>query len=174
MNVKIVGIGTSAEVYADAERLMERAFPAEERRPTEQQRDYADNNRYFHATAIMTDNVFAGIMNYWDVEGATYIEHLAVVEEMRGRGIASEALRQLASMGRGIILEVEPPTDDVTRKRVKFYESNGFRMEDVAYMQPSYAKGMPQVELKLMTQGIEGEVRNTIEDIRKKVYGVVS
>jgi hypothetical protein len=50
-----------------------------------------------------------------------------------------------------IVLEVEPPVDEDSIRRVRFYSSLGFSILPQVYMQPSYDGVKPSVELKLMT-----------------------
>ncbi|MCQ2229547.1 MAG: GNAT family N-acetyltransferase [Bacteroidales bacterium] len=165
-------ITTPSVFYAEAENLLIEAFPPEERRPLEQQRQYTDHNTQFQAQVIICDFDFAGILNTWNLGDVTYVEHLAIKKELRGLGLASQALSKLKLRGKPIILEVEPATDETTRKRIQFYEKNGFRSEPVIYEQPSYGEGLPAIAMRIMTCGTISDLNGTIRKLKKTVYGV--
>ena len=73
-----------------------------------------------------------------------------------------------------IILEVEPPTEEIAVRRVRFYERNGFFFNDYPYIQPSMGEGRKETPLFLMSteRKIDEEeyrmIRNTLYT---KVYG---
>jgi hypothetical protein len=71
-----------------------------------------------------------------------------------------------------MILEVEPPVDDISRKRISFYERHGFRRNKYFnYRQPSYAYGLPEVEMELMSRGnIEIKDYRDLAPILTNVY----
>ena len=50
-----------------------------------------------------------------------------------------------------IVLEAEEPTDDITRRRIGFYQRQGFVLQDVPYQQPPYRSGDEWFPMKLMT-----------------------
>ena len=52
-----------------------------------------------------------------------------------------------------ICLEVEPPEDEITRRRVGFYQRNHFFFNSYHYMQPSISKGRKEIPLFIMTYG---------------------
>lgn len=140
--------------------LYESAFPPEERRPTAEMPP-ADPAFRFYAIGDR------GLLTAWEFPGVTYVEHFAVFPEARGNGIGS---RTLAELGGPVILEVEPPEQsEEARKRVAFYERNGFRLLDVDYMQPAYAPGLPSIPLRLMLRG-EANVTEAIRLIHSRVY----
>lgn len=163
-------ITTPSVFYPEAEALLIDAFPVEERRPLEQQRDYTDHNRLFQAQAIIADFDFAGIINTWNLGEATYIEHLAVKEELRGQGIATEALTRLKLRGKPIILEVEPPHNQQSEDRIRFYERNGFKTERIEYEQPPYSNDLPSVPLNIMTFGKITDLNAMIKTLKSVVY----
>ena len=93
---------------------------------------------------------------------------------MRGRGYGSEALAMLiARTEQPLILEAEPPTDELTRRRIGFYERSGFTLYDYPYVQPAYTADSQPVPLCLMgtldTQDIMlDQVSRTLH---REVYG---
>ena len=115
-----------------------------------------------------------GLLTTWTFDSFTYIEHFALSPEVRGRGYGSEALAMLiARTEQPLILETEPPTDELTRRRIGFYERSGFTLYDYPYVQPAYTADSQPVPLCLMgtldTQDIMlDQVSRTLH---REVYG---
>lgn len=152
------------------------AFPPEERRPMPQQRTYADHNPLFHPHAVMENGTFAGLLNYWTLQGFIYIEHLATCPSLRGGGLGKRILQQLiAQTTVPIVLEVEPPTNEISVRRIGFYKRCGFTLwEQQNYMQPAYADDLPSIPLLLMVYGDLDEQKDfahICREIHTKVYG---
>ena len=75
--MELIPVKTTDPYYAEAERLMTDAFPPEERRPLDRQRQYTDHNPLFHPQVVVENGTFAGLFNYWTLDGFLYGEHLA-------------------------------------------------------------------------------------------------
>ena len=74
------------------------------------------------------------------------------------------------TVGENVLIEVEKPTDDESRRRISFYEKNGFRLrEDINYVQPPTPPNSPGVEMLLMTHG-DVKLRDT-RDLREISHG---
>ena len=74
-----------------------------------------------------------------------------------------------------IILEVEVPLDEMSKRRIGFYERLGFILRnDIFYFQPPYEEGMNGLELKLMHTGNleKSLLEKYSEEIKKVVYGI--
>ena len=94
---------------------------------------------------------------------------------LRNGGVGSKMLKALTEDAeKMIILEVEPPTEEIAVRRVRFYERNGFFFNDYPYIQPSMGEGRKETPLFLMSteRKIDEEeyrmIRNTLYT---KVYG---
>ncbi len=157
---------TSDIHYRDCERLYLEAFPADERRSAEEERRLTDTEPHFHPHAILHDGRLCGLANTWHFAGVRYIEHLAIEPAMRAHGIASDVLTILKGQGDPIILEVEPPDTEEARRRIAFYEHNGFRMLRVEYEQP-YEDAAGKRENLKMDLMVWGEIPNLDEVIRE-------
>lgn len=122
------------------------------------------------------EDLLLAFISYWQFEKITYIEHFAVIKQMRGHGVGhmvfSHFIKNIAST---VVLEVEPPTTLIASRRIRFYESLGMKLWDgFYYEQPPYAPDRNALELKLMTYGEVNlsMLKQVVTDIHKKVYGV--
>lgn len=159
------------EEFLQVFHLMEESFPPEEYRPRKEQEALLRDPAYHICVrrAEETGKICAFIAA-WDFGTWVYIEHFAVSPDCRGAGLGGKMLREaLASFGRRVVLEVEPPTDEMTCRRVGFYRRNGFSLNRYAYRQPSISAGRRPVPLLLMTTG--GEItREEFDRVRALLY----
>ena len=144
--------------------LYETTFPVTERRSV-QMHALALENPSFCCLFLEDSAGFAGIMAYWQWQDMLFLEHLAIVKERRGQGLGHQALAML--QGR-VVLEIEPVEDDVTARRLAFYESCGFCLLQYPHVQLAYQAGQPDIPLRLLSrprvsdaevQGFESEYR---------------
>ena len=110
------------------------------------------------------------LLAVWEFESFTYIEHFAVDPALRNSGTGSAMLQELVrKYQKQICLEVELPEDELTRRRIGFYERNGFVFNEYPYIQPPISKGKSPVPLWVMTYG-KGITRQAFEEMRKVLY----
>lgn len=164
-------ITTASPHFAAVEALMARAFPPAERRLEDAFRRLTDEEPRFVCNALLHEGRFAGLLTYWRLERLTYVEHLATLPAVRGKGLGARALETLKAAAPGaLVLEVEPPTDELTRRRIGFYRRNGFTLwADSPYRQPSYGPGRPPVDLLLMVCGDLDETTDFAE-VRRRIH----
>lgn len=172
--IQLTEIKTTHEHYPFMEKLLKTAFPIQERRDSEWQRRNTDDNPLFHNMLITDNGTPVGLLTYWDFQTFVYIEHFAIDSRLRNGGYGSKALeifkRQVCSP---IVLEAEEPTDDITRRRIGFYQRQGFVMQEVPYLQPPYRPSDEWFPLKLMTYGtidMEKEYFTLKNKIYREVY----
>lgn len=141
-----------AELFDTLFGLMERSFPACERR-TKAEHLAEFERPQFRSLCYCPDGKLAGFMNYWDMGDFVYLEHFAVSPELRGKGIGAALAEELKGLSRSmIVLEAEPPEQSETAKRrTGFYERLGFYFNPYDYVQPPISKKQPPVPLRLMT-----------------------
>lgn len=156
-----------------AESLYLSAFPANERRSVEKWRQLSTADARFSVFAICRGGEFCGFISVWNFATFRYVEHFAVEARLRGKSIGSKVLRCLktAAPSVPIVLEVEPPCDDMTRRRVRFYEGNGFVLSDLPYLQPPY-EGTEWFSLCLMSTD-DNFLHCHYEEIRGSIYSAV-
>ena len=95
----------------------------------------------------------------------------------RGLGIGTKLVQDILSEAGNhpVILEVEPPVDKVTKRRVGFYERLGFVLNLYPHYQPPLNLTTDMVELKIMSsfKALEEEEQKAYRRIlNQRVYGV--
>ena len=149
------------------------AFPPEERREFQQVVQLKDAGGC-DVLRIMNGDEPVGFCIVWIFDEFLFTEHFAIEPDRRGQGTGSRVLALLRkTYRRPLMLEVEPPCDEITSRRVNFYSRNGFYLLERPYCQPSYGETKPEVELRLMTTqaGLPPEIlEEYIAQIRRKVY----
>ena len=105
------------------------------------------------------------------------LEHLACTPLSRGLGIGTKLVQDILSEAGNhpVILEVEPPVDKVTKRRVGFYERLGFVLNLYPHYQPPLNLTTDMVELKIMSsfKALEEEEQKAYRRIlNQRVYGV--
>lgn len=174
--------GCHASVWSRIEQTYTQSFPESERRPFPLVRRLEEENPAFTVYALFkqtkqeSEPMYAGFLTAWDFNDFVYIEHFAIDEAARNGGIGGKALKQfLASCQAPVVLEVEIPTDDLSTRRIGFYERLGFRLDTHVYYQPPYQKGGPTLEMRLMTYGdlpLSDRFEAVKTTLYKNVYGV--
>lgn len=137
------------EVTEEWWQLYSAAFPAEERRNATEH-EHALRDDAFHACMLRDVSNFVGLLTWWQWDNMLYVEHLAIAQEKRGMGYGGAALQALKQCGLDIVLEIEPVRDDVSAKRLAFYQANGFVLLPFPHTQLAYQKGYPDIELLLL------------------------
>ncbi len=133
-------------VYA----IMEWSFPLEEYRSYEGQKALLKKPAYRIYVAKENGKIL-GFAAVWQLEDWLFVEHLAVDPQCRNQGIGAKLLGFLTE--NRCCLEVELPETDIARRRIGFYERNGFFLNDDPYLQPSLGEGRNPVPLSIMTSG---------------------
>ena len=131
--------------------LLEEAFPVTELRIKEDQRKLLQEECY-RLYGVRKDGAFAAVFATWEIDDFLYIEHFAVKEEYRNGGYGGKLLDALLrEKGRSVVLEVEVPEDELTRRRVGFYERHGLMYNTYPYLQPPLRKENDLLPLRFMT-----------------------
>lgn len=169
-------INTRHPQYPFIEGLLHQSFPIAERRDDAEQRNNADHNPLFYCFLIedndeANENHPIGFITLWKLNGFYYAEHLATSPEVRNKGygkrIMDELKKQFADLP--IILEVERPEDEMSKRRIGFYQRCGFSLCTQDYIQPAYRKGGEELPLYLMYIGKE-EIDTCFSQIRDEIH----
>lgn len=159
--LKLTPIKTTDPGYEFVEELMHYSFPEVERRDNEAQRRNTDHNSLFTVNLVTDEDedgnlINVGFITVWTFEDFHYLEHFATDPKIRNKGYGKKIMSQLLDSISGlIVLEVEEPEDELTSRRVAFYERCGFKICPNDYIQPAYRPEGESIPLKIMFKGIE-------------------
>ncbi|SCH44320.1 ribosomal-protein-alanine acetyltransferase [uncultured Clostridium sp.] len=154
--------------------ILEKSFPDNERRKYVDQLSLLDKENYRPLIFKEKDEVLA-IMATWEFEKFVFIEHLAVDNKLRGKGVGTSLIdNYLKECNKEVFLEVEPPQCEISTKRIKFYEKLNFYLNDFYYLQQPLNEGDLPFELKIMSYDKKIDSKDFEEYkniIYKEVYG---
>lgn len=154
--------------------IMRLSFPTDEYRPYEEQKALLANKDY----RIMTygEDLPVAFAALWDLDGFTFIEHLATHPDFRNMGLGAKILNELTKSSKNpICLEVELPENELCKRRIGFYERCGFHLNHYPYVQPSISEGRSPVPLMIMTSPYaitEADFLKLKSNLYRKVYKV--
>lgn len=156
--------------------VYEYSFPADERRDFDKVKALLKENDAFRLALIEKDGTPVGLFAYWEWSDWRYVEHFAVDNTCRGGGIGAEVMQAFLQMsGTPVVLEVEHPDDEISRRRIGFYERQGFILQPAFdYIQPPYDSSKNPLHLYLMSFGMPGFSKQYPEiekRLHKEVYG---
>lgn len=137
--------------FDDFFKVLEESFPKIEYRSYEKQKALLDHPLYDIET-YEEGGSLKGYISSWKFEEFNFVEHLAVNSDARGEGIGTKILESAKEKWRKpIYLEVELPENEICRKRIRFYERNGFTYNDHPYVQPPLMPGFEEIPLRIMS-----------------------
>lgn len=176
-DIVIKRISSEEELWF-AERLYLSSFPDGERR------EIADWIRYTWTKPEFFNNIIeyggerVGFISYWGLDDFLYVEHFAMDSRIRGKGYGGIAIETLVNeTGKVVVLEVELPTDEMSKRRVGFYERHGFKLCEKKYVQPPYKASDCELEMKIMwcnAEDISDKFDRMVACIYNNVYKKVS
>jgi ribosomal protein S18 acetylase RimI-like enzyme len=167
--IQLVAYASSDQFEDELKHLYVNSFPADERRDWEQLQGLA-NTSSFKFYKILDDNLLVGLITLWQWPDLTFIEHFAVVESLRGKGIGKEAIRLIIKdISHTVVLEVEEPHTESARRRINFYNRLGFHTCQDTYYQPPYHKEKNAVKMMLMSYP-ESLTKYHFNSIRARLY----
>ncbi|HWP79891.1 MAG TPA: GNAT family N-acetyltransferase [Candidatus Acidoferrum sp.] len=156
--------------------IMEEAFPESERRTALRQEallDLPHYKIYVHRDEAGGIDCFLAV---WVLSNCVFGEHLASVPSTRGKGVGSSLLKAvLDGLDVPFFLEVEPPCDELSKRRVAMYERMGFFLNEFYYEQQPLRDGHQAQRLMVMSYGSpvdEAEFICYKREIYRHVYGV--
>lgn len=150
LNLEIV-TASDKESLSYIESLYLGSFPPDERRPFEQIVAMLREDSVFALRLLCDDGRRVGFISCWQWPDLAYVEHFAVDPAVRGGGYGAAALQRLcAEAGTPVVLEVEKPHDEMSRRRIGFYRRCGFELSERPYVQPPYSEGARPLPLHLM------------------------
>jgi len=137
--------------FAEFWKIYSASFPLNERRVFTQQTDVFKKQEYQVELYLLVNHV-VGFVAFWATKDFIYIEHLAIAPEVRSKGLGSAILKPFIERETiPMILEIEPTIDELTHRRLKFYESLGFVRNDHLHFQPPYHPEDQPLKLEILT-----------------------
>lgn len=134
--------------YDAAIELYKISFPAHEQRRLESQLEILSDPRY-HFDAVFDEGEFVGEILYWNIGDFLYVEHFCVMPSMRNKRYGQRILE--AYSDKPMILEIDPPVDEISLRRKGFYERCGFVANSYSHVHPPYSEENEGHELVVMS-----------------------
>lgn len=130
--------------------LYEKSFPLAERRRLEDHLR-AMNDDHFYPMSIWNSNELIGIAFYWQWDNYRYIEYMAVSPELHGQGHGSQIIKHLREAHHTVILEIDPLINELSVRRLQFYERAGFTLTPYRFIHLPYRLGTSTQELLILS-----------------------
>lgn len=132
------------------------SFPVYEQRTFDHQLA-AFRSELYHLDVYVEEGHVVGFIGYWVFPDYAYIEHYAMAKELRGEGYGTEILKKfLAKQGdKVVILEIDPVVDEVSKRRLHFYQNIGFQESPFRHKCPTYQPDEEEGELWILTYPVE-------------------
>lgn len=113
--------------------IYEKSFPTEEKLPFWLLKSSSNKCRA-NLDCILRDDVPIGMQFIVDLkDNIKYLMYFAIDEDYRDRGFGSKVLRQLVNSYDNILLSIERPKDELSKRRKEFYIRNGFYSTNLYY-----------------------------------------
>ena len=150
--MKIIRLqNTSNPYFYQAWEIYLEAFPVHERKTLEAQ-TLLMNNPLYHYDILIVDDEVIGFILWWNLESLRFIDHFATIKKHRNKGYGKLILENFSSTSdKPVLLEVELPESNINKRRIKFYERIGFKLNLHHYELPVFNEKQPPLQLLLMT-----------------------
>ncbi|MGI6520833.1 MAG: GNAT family N-acetyltransferase [Fermentimonas sp.] len=131
-------------------RLYEESFPVAERRKRADHLRACSDSRFFPLSA-WEGRELIGLLFFWEWNSYRYLEHLAVTPSLRGQGHGSRMLRDLRDSEHTVILEVDPLVNELSVRRLQFYERAGYTLTPYRFVHLPYRTEAEAQELLILS-----------------------
>lgn len=145
-------------LFEEAWKIYSYSFPLFERRNLEPQKRALSQSEC-SMDIFLTDegDDVVGFMLFWEFDDSIYLEHFAVAENFRNGGIGGRMLDLFveAHKPKRVILDVDLPEDEISKRRIGFYERHGFFVnEERSHPHPNLNDPSAEYfELRIMSHG---------------------
>lgn len=156
--------------------LMEQAFPKTELLGKEIHYQNFQRMDFFGKKYEDEKGLAAFIIGYQE-DQYLFLEYFAVREDLRQHGIGSKFLKALITVtsNQPIYLEAELPQTEISKRRIGFYERQGFQLNTYDYQMPLFDNGYGGSPLYIMSypnQIKQEDFPSLKESFYKKIYRV--
>ncbi len=132
---------TNDPLFAPVWEIYTASFPICEQRTLAHQQT-AFRSPDFHFLAYYEGNIPVGLIGYWEIDDYLYIEHYAINPTLRGGGYGSRILEEMIRhTDRTVILEIDDVTDEISTRRLHFYQRLGFVLNPYLHPLHRYREG---------------------------------
>ena len=150
--------------------------------PTKEIKEYNYMKDTFHAglyqvLTLKDNDQIVGIMSFYQHDDFRFIDYFAIDGSLKGKGMGSEMLQYFINLDdKMVILEVEHPEDEQSKRRIAFYQRNGLYLNNqFEYFVPPVRNLKHRLYFHLMSSkrkinNIEFE--KYYPQILKMVYGI--
>ncbi|MDP2115586.1 MAG: GNAT family N-acetyltransferase [Bacteroidota bacterium] len=167
--IKLIPASNPLDLTEGLKQIYFDSFPPDERRDWSEIKELLQHSGFI-LNKVLEDQELVGLISVWNFHGFVFIEHFAILESKRGKGIGSQALKQvIAENLKPIIVEVEEPVTDDARRRIAFYESADFSVCEGIYYQPPYSPDQNKVKMLLMSFP-EKILPPEFDEIKTRIY----
>ena len=104
--------------------------------PTKEIKEYNYMKDTFHAglyqvLTLKDNDQIVGIMSFYQHDDFRFIDYFAIDGSLKGKGMGSKMLQYFINLDdKMVILEVEHPEDEQSKRRIAFYQRNGLYLND--------------------------------------------
>lgn len=130
-------LSDSESPFAEALSLYKTSFPAHEQRDQLAQKKTFEEDEY-HFDLVYDQGQFVGLILYWETETFIYVEHFCIRDELRNKKYGQKILTELRKKQKTIILEIDPPNDEISKRRQNFYQRAGYNINPFNHVHPPY------------------------------------
>jgi ribosomal protein S18 acetylase RimI-like enzyme len=109
------------------------------------------------STVLSREERFCGVALLWRGPDFVYLEHLAILPELRCQKLGTQAMQQLLRENPCVVLDIEPPDTPLRMRRKAFYERQGFAVNPYPHFQPPMQKDCGRVRLLLLSRPLLDE-----------------
>lgn len=137
-------------LYLQAMQLYQSSFPLHEQRKPDAQRAILKEPDYQFNLLMEEDHLMGGASLLGNA--GIYLCRASVHSATAARQhCGSRALELLEQRGKPVILEIDPPIDDISLRRKGFYERAGYRENPFTHVHPPYREGFAGHPLVVMS-----------------------
>ena len=173
MTLVLQQIQTLEELYLIKE-LYISSFPTGQRDSFEGLMLQFDTEKDCSIYQIKIENTVVGFFTLWRFTAFSYLEHIATMPNFRCKGMGKEVLSLITSGQKTpLLLEIEKPHDELSLRRLRFYERNGFHLIPVQYSHPCQDRNNPGAALLLMANRPDMELETLqgfVNTLYRRVY----
>jgi hypothetical protein len=155
---KSIGKNTNTIIIDKIKNIYISSFPSTERIDFEylilnEENDIHEQQKGFVTLGVFDDDNVIGVVPLYIEEEFIFILYYAIVSNLRGEGIGGISLHKLFSAysNKIFILEIEHPSDEISKKRINFYKKNAVVIQDFNYLLPPLQAGNPLIPMLIGT-----------------------